>query len=169
MGGYAFQSKGCRTCKRCKIKCDEKQLECGRCLKRGLQCEGYDQARIFVYGDPVNPKNAVQPQHSHVARGQSRGGLPEVVAPSSVMRDQMFSSYISLFFPNGHKVNIDIDQWDYFVYTTLLFQELEVQSQLISLSKPSIFRSLELDDDAESSDTRSHVIVLMALQASLLM
>ncbi|KAI1305065.1 hypothetical protein F5Y03DRAFT_163210 [Xylaria venustula] len=41
------RSKGCKTCRRKKIKCDEQRPGCGQCRKGVRQCEGYDQPTIF--------------------------------------------------------------------------------------------------------------------------
>ncbi|KAI0458809.1 hypothetical protein F5B21DRAFT_499877 [Xylaria acuta] len=37
------RSKGCKTCRRKKIKCDEQKPSCGQCRKGVRECEGYDQ------------------------------------------------------------------------------------------------------------------------------
>lgn len=39
---------GCRTCRRRKVKCDERQPLCDRCGKGGLTCEGFDRGVSFV-------------------------------------------------------------------------------------------------------------------------
>ncbi|KAI1151932.1 hypothetical protein F4825DRAFT_421235 [Nemania diffusa] len=41
------RSKGCRTCKRKKIKCDEQKPRCGQCRKGVRECEAYEQPTIF--------------------------------------------------------------------------------------------------------------------------
>ncbi|KAI1121852.1 hypothetical protein F5Y10DRAFT_92557 [Nemania abortiva] len=41
------RSKGCKTCRRKKIKCDEQKPRCGQCRKGVRECEGYDQPTIF--------------------------------------------------------------------------------------------------------------------------
>ncbi|KAI1756225.1 hypothetical protein F4782DRAFT_537988 [Xylaria castorea] len=41
------RSKGCKTCRRKKIKCDEQRPSCGQCRKGVRECEGYDQPTIF--------------------------------------------------------------------------------------------------------------------------
>ncbi|KAI0468182.1 hypothetical protein F4859DRAFT_216980 [Xylaria cf. heliscus] len=41
------RSKGCKTCRRKKIKCDEQKPGCGQCRKGGRECEGYEQPTIF--------------------------------------------------------------------------------------------------------------------------
>ncbi|KAI1319975.1 hypothetical protein F5Y16DRAFT_92752 [Xylariaceae sp. FL0255] len=42
------RSKGCKTCKRKKIKCDEARPSCGQCQKGSRECEGYERATIFL-------------------------------------------------------------------------------------------------------------------------
>lgn len=37
------RSKGCNTCKRRKVKCDEGKPGCQRCIRFGRECEGYGQ------------------------------------------------------------------------------------------------------------------------------
>ncbi|KAI0433154.1 hypothetical protein F5Y09DRAFT_98469 [Xylaria sp. FL1042] len=41
------RSKGCKTCRKKKIKCDEQRPRCGQCRKGARECEGYDQPTIF--------------------------------------------------------------------------------------------------------------------------
>ncbi|KAI1744922.1 hypothetical protein F4680DRAFT_170275 [Xylaria scruposa] len=41
------RSKGCKTCRRKKIKCDEQKPSCGQCRKGVRECEGYEQPTIF--------------------------------------------------------------------------------------------------------------------------
>ncbi|KAK5625075.1 hypothetical protein RRF57_000791 [Xylaria bambusicola] len=41
------RSKGCRTCRRKKIKCDEQRPRCGQCRKGVRECEGYDHSTVF--------------------------------------------------------------------------------------------------------------------------
>lgn len=31
----------CWTCKKRKVKCDERPIECGNCVKMGIKCGGY--------------------------------------------------------------------------------------------------------------------------------
>ncbi|KAF0317825.1 C6 finger domain-containing protein [Colletotrichum asianum] len=39
---------GCANCKRRKRKCDEARPECGPCIRRGLECEGYTKPLRWV-------------------------------------------------------------------------------------------------------------------------
>ncbi|KAI9706217.1 MAG: hypothetical protein M1812_008247 [Candelaria pacifica] len=48
MVGVPGWSKGCITCKRRKIKCDEGKPHCRRCSTASKTCEGYATDRIFV-------------------------------------------------------------------------------------------------------------------------
>ncbi|KAI0441311.1 hypothetical protein F4803DRAFT_523750 [Xylaria telfairii] len=55
------RSKGCKTCRRKKIKCDEQKPTCGQCRKGVRDCEGYDQATIFRHstgGDFVDASDS---------------------------------------------------------------------------------------------------------------
>ncbi|CAK7231333.1 hypothetical protein SCUCBS95973_007875 [Sporothrix curviconia] len=42
------RSRGCRTCRLRRVKCDERQPHCQRCHKAGLPCSGYTQHGQFV-------------------------------------------------------------------------------------------------------------------------
>ncbi|KAI0397586.1 hypothetical protein F5Y17DRAFT_349423 [Xylariaceae sp. FL0594] len=42
------RSKGCKTCRKRKIKCDELRPRCGPCRKGVRECEGYDVPTIFL-------------------------------------------------------------------------------------------------------------------------
>ncbi|KAK6498829.1 hypothetical protein TWF481_011402 [Arthrobotrys musiformis] len=58
MVGVAGRSKGCKTCRDRKIKCDETRPGCIRCQKIGKDCPGYARPIHFVYssqqkGSPV--------------------------------------------------------------------------------------------------------------------
>ncbi|KAK5174812.1 uncharacterized protein LTR77_001895 [Saxophila tyrrhenica] len=52
MVGVAGRSKGCNTCKRRRIKCDERRPKCARCLKAGYKCAGYDRPLQVVLSTP---------------------------------------------------------------------------------------------------------------------
>ncbi|KAI2615538.1 hypothetical protein GGR54DRAFT_294123 [Hypoxylon sp. NC1633] len=44
MVGVAGRSKGCNTCRRRRVKCDEAKPQCFRCIKAGFECLGYERA-----------------------------------------------------------------------------------------------------------------------------
>ncbi|KAJ5370292.1 uncharacterized protein N7496_006384, partial [Penicillium cataractarum] len=48
MVGIGGRSKGCKTCRRRRVKCDEAKPTCERCQKLSLKCEGYVQFPEFV-------------------------------------------------------------------------------------------------------------------------
>ncbi|OOQ84069.1 hypothetical protein PEBR_32100 [Penicillium brasilianum] len=48
MVGIGGRSKGCKTCRRRRVKCDEAKPACERCRKLGDKCEGYVQFPEFV-------------------------------------------------------------------------------------------------------------------------
>jgi len=45
-------SKGCGSCKRRKVKCDETRPQCTRCRKAGIECTGFVQRLRFVNEKP---------------------------------------------------------------------------------------------------------------------
>ncbi|KAJ5515995.1 hypothetical protein N7527_007555 [Penicillium freii] len=48
MVGVGGRSKGCRTCRRRRVKCDEEKPLCHRCQKGGFECEGYVEFAQFI-------------------------------------------------------------------------------------------------------------------------
>jgi len=42
------RSKGCRTCKSRRVRCDETQPKCIRCVSGGVACQGYEPRFTFV-------------------------------------------------------------------------------------------------------------------------
>ncbi|KAI9704695.1 MAG: hypothetical protein M1820_005443 [Bogoriella megaspora] len=48
MVGVPGKSKGCNTCRRRKIRCDEGKPTCTRCARSGRECEGYDRFPTFL-------------------------------------------------------------------------------------------------------------------------
>ena len=69
---------GCRTCRRRRVKCDERHPTCGRCEKGSLECEGYAWEHRFV--DEVartarHVQRALEKQKS-TSRSTSRNLIP---------------------------------------------------------------------------------------------
>ncbi|ORX93374.1 hypothetical protein BCR34DRAFT_608573 [Clohesyomyces aquaticus] len=48
MVGVPGRSKGCQTCRKRKVKCDETKPICQRCTKAGYNCLGYERERIWM-------------------------------------------------------------------------------------------------------------------------
>ncbi|PLB47623.1 hypothetical protein P170DRAFT_195237 [Aspergillus steynii IBT 23096] len=48
MARYPGLSKGCKTCRERKVKCDETWPQCSQCIRRTLKCPGPTQGSIFL-------------------------------------------------------------------------------------------------------------------------
>ncbi|OCL03880.1 hypothetical protein AOQ84DRAFT_442428 [Glonium stellatum] len=59
MVGVPGHSKGCQTCKKRKIKCDERRPTCQRCEKSGYSCGGYERPIPF-HNTSIAPFNLVE-------------------------------------------------------------------------------------------------------------
>lgn len=59
-------SKGCGTCKRRKVKCDERRPKCARCVNAGVDCTGFTTRIRFVDENPrIRRSAAVSDAQSH--------------------------------------------------------------------------------------------------------
>jgi Fungal Zn(2)-Cys(6) binuclear cluster domain len=47
-----FRSKGCRTCRARKVKCDEARPICQRCIRSRFECQGYGEPTTFLSDNP---------------------------------------------------------------------------------------------------------------------
>jgi hypothetical protein len=47
-----FRSRGCRTCRARKVKCDQTHPFCQRCAGSGLKCRGYSEPTTFLHENP---------------------------------------------------------------------------------------------------------------------
>ncbi|KAL9578287.1 MAG: hypothetical protein Q9212_005812 [Teloschistes hypoglaucus] len=68
MGTRACRSKGCRTCRQRRVKCDEAQPECGQCLRLGRQCPGPFKGILFINVQPNAQGESAQPNQSRSPR-----------------------------------------------------------------------------------------------------
>ncbi|KAJ5613735.1 hypothetical protein N7528_007389 [Penicillium herquei] len=111
MGGAPWSSKGCVDCRRRKIKCDEQRPECGRCLKSGIKCQGWEEFRNFVGAGSLIEASR-QKQKINTKPQQNRGcqleswsvqgsKFPVVVHSAPAMRAQVFASFIQQFFSSS--------------------------------------------------------------------
>ncbi|KAI1496436.1 hypothetical protein F5X99DRAFT_400479 [Biscogniauxia marginata] len=66
------RSKGCNTCRRKKIKCDEQRLRCGQCRKGVRICDGYDQPTIFLNSSTGDYENGTLPLGEDQIRFRNR-------------------------------------------------------------------------------------------------
>ncbi|KAJ5927837.1 hypothetical protein N7466_006793 [Penicillium verhagenii] len=56
MVGVAGKSKGCNTCRKRKIACDQEKPTCKRCTQSNRVCGGYEKERVFVLVQPAAEK-----------------------------------------------------------------------------------------------------------------
>ncbi|KAI1628235.1 hypothetical protein EDD37DRAFT_299988 [Exophiala viscosa] len=61
MGGRPGRSKGCFTCKKRRVKCDERKPCCLRCERSGFECDGYPATR-FVHENSRFQMEKVEPE-----------------------------------------------------------------------------------------------------------
>ncbi|KAJ5657893.1 uncharacterized protein N7484_001542 [Penicillium longicatenatum] len=147
MGGKPWQSTGCENCKKRKVKvgvypldyvismlmttqCDKQEPECERCMKRGIQCPGYDQYRIFLHNtsttQPEEKKNKKPTSSKQTfatqARTQTQPGYltrarpvtiqqPTTVHNGPSKREQLFSVYVNTYFPGNVSGSTALDPW----------------------------------------------------------
>ncbi|KAJ5082815.1 hypothetical protein N7532_011858 [Penicillium argentinense] len=114
-GGIPWQSKGCWTCRKRKIKCDQRKPECERCIKRDIQCLGYEKTRTFIYHSYEEPekKHDAGNQLQRIARTHKVAPV-RTVASEPMMREQVFSSFVDLCFPTHMDVS-NVDMWRFLV------------------------------------------------------
>ncbi|KAG9191890.1 hypothetical protein G6011_10624 [Alternaria panax] len=63
MVNVAGRSKGCSTCRRRHVKCDETHPVCQRCEKAGFHCDG-PQTTVFIQGKIVKSRRSQKPRSS---------------------------------------------------------------------------------------------------------
>ncbi|KAF2679469.1 hypothetical protein K458DRAFT_375001 [Lentithecium fluviatile CBS 122367] len=71
------RSKGCSTCRRRRVKCDETRPVCNRCQRHGLGCDG-PKDTVFIVGNIVGSRrrrNAAVTSPSRNARSKSPASL----------------------------------------------------------------------------------------------
>jgi hypothetical protein len=117
----ALPSKGCGTCKRRKVKCDEARPTCTRCRNAGIECTGFVKRLRFVDEKPRIQRSAavsyVQSHEFSITRSshlvfhssrmrQSQSASPAHFLakslPLTAFKDDVFMSYlVSKFFEEG--------------------------------------------------------------------
>lgn len=107
-------SKGCGTCKRRKVKCDNTQPRCTRCYNAGIECSGFATRLRFVDERP-RIQRSVEKTHAHIYEptpeavslplaihaSQSRRFHPLITPPHpadtlplTAFKDKVFMSYL---------------------------------------------------------------------------
>ncbi|KNG87940.1 hypothetical protein ANOM_004345 [Aspergillus nomiae NRRL 13137] len=113
MGGIPFQSTGCNTCRRRKVKCDEAKPECFRCVKNGHFCAGYGRPRVFIHKSSNamkdgaqkftrRPKALLDGPRTHQV-DQAGPGIPQLNTNVEV-RSQLFQSFIDRYLPQSQYI-----------------------------------------------------------------
>ncbi|CAH0055618.1 unnamed protein product [Clonostachys solani] len=110
---YRGPSSGCSTCRRRRVKCDEKTPGCGNCLKLRVQCPGYkdvferrhrSETRKVVgrNGGHSGCINTLRPERSDTAKAslkdQPDSTSSLILSPSEILSPPLDSEYLSLSF-----------------------------------------------------------------------
>lgn len=101
------KSKGCNTCKRRKVKCDEGKPGCQRCIRFGRQCEGYGQRPPRVrFANDVRRTNERDSQNqrrvdalaSRISTSTSTSARPTIIPlPTPNKKDAALSFFLTQF------------------------------------------------------------------------
>ncbi|KAI6087395.1 hypothetical protein F4821DRAFT_107466 [Hypoxylon rubiginosum] len=103
MVGVAGRSKGCNTCRKRRVKCDEAKPQCYRCLKAGFECLGYERATQWRHTSiaPRPASNMYAPefmdstQHGFMSMSYSLTRELSLVAfEKDVCTAHMFSNFV---------------------------------------------------------------------------
>ncbi|KAL1964150.1 hypothetical protein VTN77DRAFT_7238 [Rasamsonia byssochlamydoides] len=115
------RSKGCLTCLRRRVKCDELRPECSQCLKYGVSCPGYSRSMKFQDEGPLLRKRfgsrayrttRIKPEQPRPSDSIDERALPSLVASSmsrqqsSVFRDFVLSAFPRWFGLNRCRVKV---------------------------------------------------------------
>ncbi|KAK1255074.1 hypothetical protein MKX08_009069 [Trichoderma sp. CBMAI-0020] len=97
----AGRSKGCNTCKRRKVKCDEGKPGCQRCIRFGRECEGYGQRPLRVrFANERDSKNQrrVDALASRIFASTSTSTQPTIIPPPTPnKKDAALSFFLTQF------------------------------------------------------------------------
>ncbi|KAH8126093.1 hypothetical protein LI328DRAFT_166710 [Trichoderma asperelloides] len=93
MVGVGGRSRGCKTCRRARVKCDQHRPICRRCARLKLQCQGFSPFPVFIDG-----LSLTEIQADNTTQAASGKELPLVPAPS-LDEDNVFTTHLitSLF------------------------------------------------------------------------
>ncbi|KAF2718316.1 hypothetical protein K431DRAFT_348796 [Polychaeton citri CBS 116435] len=101
MVGVAGRSKGCYTCKKRRIKCDEDKPECARCLKAGYKCAGYAKELVIrqsVFASQERCSNSARNSHKVTQNEQEAREIPSslslVAFKESIQHAYLFDNFV---------------------------------------------------------------------------
>jgi hypothetical protein len=100
---------GCATCRRRRVKCDEKKPVCGRCLSANFVCEGYDPPRVAR----VAPSSSTGSSVISVS-------APRQTSPSSSVSSQGSSPNSELSWRHSNWQQEQLPLYHHFVTTTVV-------------------------------------------------
>lgn len=86
-------------------QCDEQRPECGRCIKRGLKCQGWEAFRNFIDGTSIQEaKSTMERRHPTILRTSTSTGqyskVPALVHSGQITRQKVFGSFIERYTPS---------------------------------------------------------------------
>ncbi|KAI1213550.1 uncharacterized protein F4807DRAFT_270142 [Annulohypoxylon truncatum] len=109
MVGVAGRSKGCNTCRKRRVKCDEAKPQCYRCIKAGFECLGYERATQWrhtsVAARPTSRLHGSEFTELTKSRPMNFGPAPELslvafegdICTAHMFRNFLWKSYGSLW------------------------------------------------------------------------
>ncbi|KAF1837014.1 hypothetical protein BDW02DRAFT_566428 [Decorospora gaudefroyi] len=111
MGNVGGRSKGCLTCRKRRVKCDETRPICLRCTKAGLSCEG-PKGTVFIQATIVKSRRSQKPVATPKEPGTTNSDStlvslkkPQISIPDVRFRHQENEVYICYMrhhlLPNG--------------------------------------------------------------------
>lgn len=83
MGGVGGRGKGCRTCVRRHVKCDEGKPTCNRCFKSKLHCQGYKEQSFISFESSESGLQRIDSRKSS-SSGSSRQSTPSSRIPTPI-------------------------------------------------------------------------------------
>ncbi|KAJ5645727.1 hypothetical protein N7507_011738 [Penicillium longicatenatum] len=112
MVGVAGKSKGCNTCRKRKIACDQQKPACNRCTRSNRVCGGYEKDRVFVLVQPAVEKTHIylKPSSDPQTEDSPESSTPDSSPPAteihrqlihgSIERHNLVQAFLSNCFPS---------------------------------------------------------------------
>jgi hypothetical protein len=123
-----------------KNQCDKQEPECARCVKRGIECPGYETLRIFHYQETASTKrersknwsespstelqnhdrgkqsenlynNDTAATRKSSDRARQLNSRHNALNSGPMKREQIFASYTNVYFPIDIKGSTELDPW----------------------------------------------------------
>ncbi|KAL6890872.1 hypothetical protein GGI43DRAFT_415005 [Trichoderma evansii] len=88
MVGVGGRSRGCKTCRRARVKCDQNRPICRRCERLSLQCQGFNPFPVFIDGLSLN-----EIQADSNTQGDTKKDISLVPAPT-IDEDSVFTTHL---------------------------------------------------------------------------